>query len=655
MARIPEAALVALAVAVAVLLALPNLESNPPLSYDEGYGLGAPHNLLQEGWYGVRIGHRNELFDTHLSTGPTVLLPVWAMFVLFGEGVAKARAIPILYGALVVAAGYWFVRSYAGRLGGLAAALLLAGALYPYSRSVLGETPGFFWLLLGSLLWCHGIRRNSIPRLLLSGIALGLAVLTKLALGPIILVGFGATLLGTVALGRPLRLRAGLAPLLAGMVPVATWYAVQFVFLGPVAFWQRLTTLTSYQGQMADLGRVGGNWEALAGFVPSGLLPWVAPAALFLVVQVFRAGSRRPEIILLGGLMAASLCYFLLSVGWSRYAYWFVLFCALAVGSLAPLFLRELRRHIPAATAQARWAWAAPLAVWAMLLLPQAGWSLSSAARSDESLANTVGFVKQHVHPDDAAGTTENEVGFVSGVRFTYPPTFVATVSNETVRDSYDWAWGTTDWVVTGLIGHFLGADKALEQNGRFVERFRAGAYRVFQRHPDAAPLPGWLWNATGASPSPALGAGQAGQAFVAPYSMITEVRVLLAGEGRTNNAAVWLRIYDTPSRGRMLSQAEISGRDIVQNKWYSFDVGRLHMVRGQQYYLELVSRPGPNEVSVTAWVNAAMDYYPDGRWWQDGLAQEGDLYFGVLGHDPSGGLVRNLGPEALWLSGAGP
>ncbi|MEK7214729.1 MAG: hypothetical protein AAB289_03950, partial [Chloroflexota bacterium] len=82
LARFPEQALVGLAVAVAVLLALPNLASNPPLSYDEGYVLEAPHNLLREGWYGVRIEDRNELFDTHLSTGPTVLLPVWAMFVL---------------------------------------------------------------------------------------------------------------------------------------------------------------------------------------------------------------------------------------------------------------------------------------------------------------------------------------------------------------------------------------------------------------------------------------------------------------------------------------------------------------------------------------------------------------------------------------------
>ncbi|MEK7215227.1 MAG: hypothetical protein AAB289_06505, partial [Chloroflexota bacterium] len=501
----------------------------------------------------------------------------------------------------------------------------------------------------------QGNRRNSAQWLLWSGAALGLAVVTKLALGPIILAGFGVTLLGTVVTGRPLRLRAGLLPLLAGMVPVAVWYAVQFVLLGPGPFWERLATVTSYQGQMADLNRVAANWEALAGIVPSGLLPWVAPGVLVLVVQVFRAGPRTPEIILLGGLMAASLSYFLVSVGWSRYAYWFVLLCALAVGSLAPLFLRGVRRHVAGVTAQARWAWAAPVAVWAMLVLPQAGWSLRSAARSDESLANTVGFVKQHIHPDDAAGTTENEVGFASGRRFTYPPTFVATVSQETIRDAYDWTWGKTDWVVTGAIGHFLGADKVLERSDRFVERFHAGAYRVFQRYPDGGPLPGWVWNAAGASPTPAISAGQAGQTFVAPYSMITEVRVLLAGEGRSNNAAVRLRIYDTPSRGRMLSRAEIPGREIVQNKWYSFDIGRLHLVRGQHYYLELVSRPEPNETSVTAWVNATVDNYPDGRWWQDGVAQDGDLYFGLLGHNTSGVLVRTTGPETLWLTGAAP
>ena len=138
-------------------IGIPNLEHNPPLSYDEGYVLQAPHNLLTRGFYGTWAKSWNLPFDTYTSTGPTVLLPVAASFAIFGEGVVQARMVVVIYGALAAAAGYALFRLTLSRGLAFLAALLLSLSLYPYQRSVLGEVPGLFWLLLGCWLWLRAI------------------------------------------------------------------------------------------------------------------------------------------------------------------------------------------------------------------------------------------------------------------------------------------------------------------------------------------------------------------------------------------------------------------------------------------------------------------------------------------------------------------
>ena len=110
MISFPDRALIVFVMLLTLVLGVPNLDLSPPISYDEGYVLQAPHNLLTEGFYGTRSVDEQVPFDTHVSTGPTVLLPVWAMFALLGEDLAPARLVVVFYGMLTVAAGYLLMR-----------------------------------------------------------------------------------------------------------------------------------------------------------------------------------------------------------------------------------------------------------------------------------------------------------------------------------------------------------------------------------------------------------------------------------------------------------------------------------------------------------------------------------------------------------------
>lgn len=638
------------AMLLAVSLGLPNLENNPPLSYDEGYVLQAPHNLLTEHFYGTRTLDGELPFDTHISTGPTVLVPIWFSFLLFGEGLAQARVVVLLYSALAVAACFLLVRQMEGKWVAFLGALLLSLSLYPYNRSVLGEAPGLFWLLLGGWLWAKTVQER--PRaggFLMAGLAFGMAALTKLALGPLI----GATLVLCWALARvralPPRLEVRTLGLtfFAMSVPLLGWYSLQWAVLGTDELTSRILTIGEYQSQMLgpSWSRIANNVRALPSVLPSGLLPWVASGLLLAILRFVQGGYRVPAASLLVVFMGTSTAWYLLSVGWSRYSFWVACIAAILVAPLAHFFL-------PPGQGKQGTRWkelSMPLVsagVGIALLFPFGVSAFTSLGLGDEEVQRTAGFLNERADQEEVLGSTEHEMDFLTKRLFRHPPTFVATVSKDAVQKKFDWSWPGVDWVVVGPIGRFLGAETQLQNNPRFVERFAGRSYRVFQRY--AGPPPGWLWSRRGATRTPPLLEGSpVGQSFRAPYGRITEIRVLLAGEGRENNAAVRLTLYAGRERPTPLAVATISGAEIVENKWYTFHVGRMRLDRGSEVYFELTSDPRPDEAPVNAWFNSSEDYYPEGQWYRNRQPRPGDIYFGILGDNK--GMGRRQFTYLLW------
>src|SRR3982074_1376355 len=92
-----RAAQTALGVLV-VLLATWHLTSFPAAWYDEGINLQAARNLAQSGQYGlVYEDHAPRPFDLQLTTGPTVIGPVAAVFGMFGVGLRQGRVVMLVY------------------------------------------------------------------------------------------------------------------------------------------------------------------------------------------------------------------------------------------------------------------------------------------------------------------------------------------------------------------------------------------------------------------------------------------------------------------------------------------------------------------------------------------------------------------------------
>ena len=118
-----------------------------------------------------------------LGVGPTLLLPVALAIKLFGFSVAIARLPMLDFLCATAFCMYIFTNHIAGRNAArwTSALLISLSAFVNTGKPVLGEVPGFFFLLLG-LLTLQWKPRGSLWGSL-AGICFGLAVLTKITYG----------------------------------------------------------------------------------------------------------------------------------------------------------------------------------------------------------------------------------------------------------------------------------------------------------------------------------------------------------------------------------------------------------------------------------------------------------------------------------------
>jgi len=618
-----DLAIAALLAAFAIALSLPGLVTNPPLNYDEGYVLQAPWNLVRLGFYGTIDAAWRSAFDPHVTTGLPFTLPVALSYALFGAGVAQARLVTVLFAGLAAAAAYALARRQAGAAVSAVAALLLSLSLYPHNRIALGEVPALALALSGGWLWLRAFDRLTTRKLALAGLVLGLAGLTKLAMLPIVIIAVTVTW-ALLRLGRYRLPLAALAwPLAGALAPTVAWYLLQAAFLGPQGALERMAVVGDYRQQiLSPSERVLANLGKLGEAVPPGVLPWLAPTLLAGAVALVNRSALTAASVLPWALLAPAAAFYLLSTGWARYGFWMAGLLALLAGLTIPTLLAGIGRH-GGRTAQAL--------TFAALLLPAGWWAAQRIGPQPNEPEAVVAFLREQAGGAHI-GATEWELDLVLGRTLAHPPTLVATVTQPEVDAAYDWGWPGAEWVATGLVGRALRADEKLTANPGFVERFQTKNYRVFQRYTGTAP--GWTWSTSGATATPPLSQEPAGQTFIAGYDVLTEVRVLLSGNGTSTNAPVRLRLFAFPPTGAPLAEVELSGATVVQNRWYGFDMSALSLQKGQRYYLELGSTPSAGQMAAGAWYQEGVDNYPDGSRHLRDQARTGDLYFGILGYN---------------------
>jgi len=220
----------ALALGGALFAATYHLTESPGIWFDEGFYTQAAMNLAESGTQALQTTPGSYVATTYVTVGYPLLFPVSVAYRFFGVGVVQGRSVMVLFILGTIIVSFLFVKRRFGIREGALAALLLASfpMLYGDGKSVLGEVPGFFFLLL-SLSALDSLERSAYRdwrRWAALGAFTALCAVTKPIYLPLPFV-IALTLLYRFRRSRPNPRHLSVASV-AFFVPVVLWMHLQF-------------------------------------------------------------------------------------------------------------------------------------------------------------------------------------------------------------------------------------------------------------------------------------------------------------------------------------------------------------------------------------------------------------------------------------------
>src|SRR3989344_8633163 len=160
-----------------ILFSLPNLNTWPRLWIDEAKTLELARNFLNFGKLNIQIapGEFTDFPEILQTTGYPATIPLVLFFKIFGYGLTQARIYMLIWMAAALSMVFLLGRKLMGGSSALFSVLLIAtfASFHDSGRTVVGEIPGFVFLLIGFYAW---LARSSYFG---AGFWLGLAVVTK--------------------------------------------------------------------------------------------------------------------------------------------------------------------------------------------------------------------------------------------------------------------------------------------------------------------------------------------------------------------------------------------------------------------------------------------------------------------------------------------
>jgi hypothetical protein len=432
--------LIAMGALVVVLLFLAgyNLTEYPVTWFDEGSHLHVPKTLLRFGVYADYSSEGFRYYGPTVGVGPTVMLPIAAVFKLFGIGLLQARLVMALYLLATIYVFYRLAVILGGqRLAWVATALLITSrgiSLLEYGRQVLGEVPGLFFVVAGLGLWFATWEKATWRQLVLVGLLLGLAMVTKnqylLVLAPTLGLAWLANLLYYHAAPQ----RIFIIPGVVAAACFALWQLYMILYLGPATASENLAALRTATAGAAlvfspDLMRRGLQ-ELLSLKVYLG---WLLPVLIyaFLIVLPRRRESQQWGVLLI--LIVVNLVWYVVaSISWLRYAFPGLVMVSLFVArfffdltdgfqlKLTTLW-RALREGEPA---WARQALSLTLLLWLaiMIVVPLTQTTKQIVWPDFNAPAAMAAYLNKHVAPDALIETWEPEMGFLTDHNYHFPP-----------------------------------------------------------------------------------------------------------------------------------------------------------------------------------------------------------------------------------------
>lgn len=427
-----------IAVAMVMFLALYNLTDYPLTWFDEGSHLHVPKTLVRFGVYADYSSEGFRYYGPTVGVGPTVMLPIAAVFRLLGIGLLQARLVMAIYLLITISAFYLFARQLGGRrLAMVATALLVASrgvSLLEYGRQVLGEVPGFFFMTAGLLVWFAAWERASWQRLGVVGLLLGLATVTKNQYLLVLAPTLGLAWLANLIYYRTAPQRIFIVPGIVAAICFALWQIYMVLYLGPATAGENLVMLRTATAGAAlvfspELIKRGIG-ELLSFKV---YLSWLLPVLLygFLLALPRRREGQQWSILLT--LVAANLVWYVVaSISWLRYA-----FPGLAIASLfVARFFYDLTdgfqlqlKTLWQALREGELSWPqhalrGTIIVWlsVMIVVPLAQTARGIVSPGLNVPASMAAYLNEHIPNEALIETWEPEMGFLTNHNYHFPP-----------------------------------------------------------------------------------------------------------------------------------------------------------------------------------------------------------------------------------------
>ncbi len=493
-----------LAGVIILFLAFYNLPNYPTTWFDEGSHLHVPKTLITMGVYADYSSDGFRYYGPTLGVGPTVMLPIAAIFRLLGIGLLQARLIIVLY----LLAAIWGFYILALQLGGhrfalISGALLIVTpgvALLEYGRQVLGEVPGFFFLVAGLALWFTLWDKSGWRRLSLVGLLFGLSTITKnqylLVLGPALLLSW----LANLAYYRTLPQRFFIIPGLITAGAFALWQVYLILYLGPATAHDNLVMLREATAGAALVFSPALMQRSLKELLSLNVyLGWLIPVLIygfFLIIPRHRDGQKWSILFVF---IAVNLIWFVVaSISWIRYAFPGLALSSLFVArffdditdgynlSISSIKMAAYKGQLLPARDTVRWGATIWLAI--MIVLPLGQVTRNVVAPSFNAPVAMAKYLDEHVPTDAVIETWEPEMGFLTNHNYHFPPSGLLNkaiayiwLNGPAPSNDYDFLAGQRPQYV--LVGGFarwvnLYPNDVLEKNYKLITRI--GDYELY-------------------------------------------------------------------------------------------------------------------------------------------------------------------------------
>lgn len=494
-----------LAIAGIFFLSLYNLTDYPLTWFDEGSHLHVPKALVRFGVYADYSSEGFRYYGPTVGVGPTVMLPIAAVFKIFGIGLLQARLVMAAYLLAAVYGFYRLARVMGDRRMAWATTALVVSStgIIEYGRQVLGEVPGLFFVVAGFGLWLSAWERASGWRLVLVGLLLGLAMVTKNQYLLILAPTLGLVWLANLLYYRVAPQRVFIVPGLIAAACFALWQTFLILYLGPATATENLEMLRQQTASAAFAFSPKLIKESvkylLSLYVYLGALLPVLVYGLVISLPRQREGQRWGVLLIF--VLTNLVWYVFASIGWPRYA-----FPGLAMASLfvarffhrltdsfaiewTPLWEALRGKRSDLQKYALRWA----VVFWfAIMVARPLMYSVRQiAAPPFNTPAAMAAYLDTHISRDALIETFEPEMGFLTDHNYHFAPTEVlhqgvryVWLDGPSPSESYDFVQrAQPDYVLVGPFARWINLYPAnvLADRYRLAVRFEVGESPVYE------------------------------------------------------------------------------------------------------------------------------------------------------------------------------